>query len=455
MSKMNNFRAGSAKVDITPALGSIIGVDFFPQFARNIHDNLYSKAIVFEHMGIRVAIVVVDICIMPSDFMADVKKRIEKTTNIIPENIMLSCTHTHGSGDVVGLLGGAVDIAYRNKIPDLITASVLKATEKMKPAKVASGAVDVPEHVLCRRYYMKKEYNPINPINGRTEKVKTNPNGVEHLIDHPVIQNVDSELGFLAIKDLDDNWIAILANYCLHYVGDWNEGTITADYYGKFSQLIQKKLNANSDFVGIMSHGTGGDVNIWDFLNRKRYPIEYFKKTELISNDLSDRVVEALDKIKWYSNPKVGVEYSGLHLPIDKPTKQEINASKKILKEGNFNNLKIDAHGMKMIYAREQLLLNEYTDTHTSSVQTIRIGNLIIGASGAELFSETGLWLKENSPITYFTHCLANTYDGYVAPAHEIELGGYETWRARSSFLASGSEEVIRNKILELINKLL
>ncbi len=318
MSKMNNFLAGSAKVDITPTHGSIIGVDFFPQFAQTIHDKLYPKAIVFEHMGIKVAIVVVDICIMPSDFMADVKRRIEKITNIIPENIMLSSTHTHGSGDVVGLLGGAVDIAYRNKIPDLIAESVLKALEKMKPAKVASGAVDVPEHVLCRRYYMKKDYNPINPINGRTEKIKTNPIGIEHLIDHSVIQNVDSELGFLAIKDLDDNWVAILANYCLHYVGDWDEGTITADYYGKFSQLIQEKLNADSDFVGIMSYGTGGDVNIWDFLNPKRYPIENFKKTELISNDLSDCVVEALDRVNWHSNPKLGVEYAELPLPINK-----------------------------------------------------------------------------------------------------------------------------------------
>ena len=89
-------------------------------------------------------------------------------------------------------------------------------------------------------------------------------------------------------------------------------------------------------------------------------------------------------------------------------------------------------------------------------MQTIRIGDLVIGASGAELFAETGRWLKDQLPgQSYFTVCLANTYDGYVPPAHEMKRGGYETWRARSSFLNVESEEVLRNALLPLIKQLI
>ena len=99
--------------------------------------------------------------------------------------------------------------------------------------------------------------------------------------------------------------------------------------------------------------------------------------------------------------------------------------------------------------------MNEYPDTHTAAIQAIKIGNQIIGALGGEIFSETGLWLKKKlEGQNYFTICLANTYDGYVPPAHELDKGGYETWRARSSFLDRTAEEEIKHNLLELIKKI-
>jgi len=49
---------------------------------------------------------------------------------------------------------------------------------------------------------------------------------------------------------------------------------------------------------------------------------------------------------------------------------------------------------------------------------------------------------------------LANSYDGYIPPAHEIERGGYETWRARSSYLEESAEKRIRNELLSLIKSI-
>jgi neutral ceramidase len=109
---------------------------------------------------------------------------------------------------------------------------------------------------------------------------------------------------------------------------------------------------------------------------------------------------------------------------------------------------------MTKIYAREQSLLNEYPDVSVSKVQALKIGNLIIGALGGEFFAETGLWLKENiKGCNYFSIGLANSYDGYIVPAHEIEKGGYETWRARSSYLETGAESKIKKELLNLVKK--
>ena len=199
----NKFLAGAARVDITPPMGTILGVDMFPHYARFIHDPLHVKALVLSDGKIMAAIVIVDTCIMGTDFMEDIKGRIQKETGIPPENVLLASNHVHGAGNVVGLLGGAVDIDYRNKLPDRVVKSVILAKEKLRPAKIASGSVDVPDYVLSRRYFMKDGYEARNPVTGKTDLVKTNPIGAEHLIAGPST-TPDPGVGFLAVKGIDD-----------------------------------------------------------------------------------------------------------------------------------------------------------------------------------------------------------------------------------------------------------
>ena len=88
--------------------------------------------------------------------------------------------------------------------------------------------------------------------------------------------------------------------------------------------------------------------------------------------------------------------------------------------------------------------------------QAIRVGNGVIGALGGEFFAETGLALRQAFPDrTYFTITMANGYVGYVPPAHEIERGGYETWRCRTSFLAPNAESQLSERLTQLIHETL
>jgi len=97
--------AGAAQRDITPPNGTITGVDFFAHYARFIHDPFFSKTLILTQGQTTFTVVMVDICIMPSDFLGIVKDKIESATGIKKEHITLACTHTHGAGNVAGLLG--------------------------------------------------------------------------------------------------------------------------------------------------------------------------------------------------------------------------------------------------------------------------------------------------------------------------------------------------------------
>lgn len=452
---MQSFKAGAAQIDITPSLGTLINGDFVPHYARWIHDPLHAKALVLQNGETLLAFVVVDICSIKKELIDLIKANIQTETGITKNNILISATHTHAAGSVTDSLLTPVDFAYRQKITGSITKAVAHAIQKLAPAKIGFGAVNAPEHVICRRYFMKEGYSAINPVTGNKDIIKTNPFNGEQFIDKPE-NELDPQVSYLAVKSLDGQWISLLANYSVHYVGDWGNGTISADYFGVFAKKVQEKLNAGNDFVGIMSNGTSGESNTWDFLHPGRYPTAFFEKSELIGNELAEKVVQSLISIQWDANPAISSAYLEVETAIRKPSGPELNAAKEIVSGTDYRSIKnVDADILKRIYAREQVLLNEFPDVITFPVQAIKIGNGIIGGLGGEIFAATGLSLKSSAGDTpYFTISLANGNAGYVPPAHEFEKGGYETWRCRTSHLEHNAESKIRNILASFIEEL-
>jgi neutral ceramidase len=414
---------------------------------------MFAKALVLQYEDVTVAICVVDICAMRRELLDEVKKQVHAVTGIHPHNVLLSSTHTHASGSVESLLLGAADLPYRQKLPASIVQSIAQAQQKLCNATVAFGSVDEPEFVLCRRYKMKDGYEARNPVTGESDLVKTNPFGGEDQILEPVSQP-DPQMCYVAFKNEEGEWLSLLANYSLHYVGDWQNGTISPDYFGAFSKHLKNKLNANDSFVAMMSNGTSGEINIWDFLNPERFPTENFKKSNFIGEVLAKKVCESVNNLEWKKNAPLSVNYKEVTVETRKPDTVSLDKFREIVSATSFEDLRgIDYSTMQKLYAREQVLLNEYPDTIKFPVQAIKIGNIVIGALGGEFFAETGLALKsESGQYQYFTVTLANDYVGYVCPEHEIQKGGYETWRCRTSYLHLKAEQQIREELCDLIH---
>lgn len=445
-----SFKAGAAQVKITPPLGTRINGDFVAHYATHIHDDLYSKTLVLQRSWETIVIIVVDICSMSCEFIESVKKEITTKTNIPDKNIMISSTHTHASGSIEDVHMGGPDLAFRRTLPEKIVLSVEQAIDKLQPAKITNGKVSVPDHVLCRRYQMKPEYRPINPVNGLIDSIKTNPIGLEKYIDHP-ISNPDPEVSFIGVKSTDEEWISVLGNYSLHYVGDWPNGTISSDYFGVFARNIKSLLKANSDFVGIMTNGTSGDINIWDFQQPERYPTEYFAKSELIGKDIADTVFRSFSGSRWNEFPEISARIKPLPIHIRKPGIDEIIRASEIIMASDYDSYEYNDDNLRKIYAREQILLNEFPNSREAKIQAFKIGDLTLGALPGEFFAETGLKLKNEIGDHYFTIGLANGNIGYVPPAEEMKKGGYETWRCRYSCISSEAEYLFRKELIDLV----
>jgi hypothetical protein len=84
----------------------------------------------------------------------------------------------------------------------------------------------------------------------------------------------------------------------------------------------------------------------------------------------------------------------------------------------------------------------------------IRIGELGIVANPFDTFVEIGLEIKKKSPLKHtFTIELANDYNGYLPTPEHHDLGGYETWRAQSSYLEVNASRTITSAWVELLKE--
>ena len=82
------------------------------------------------------------------------------------------------------------------------------------------------------------------------------------------------------------------------------------------------------------------------------------------------------------------------------------------------------------------LLSETFPNRVKTFVQALRIGNLGVATFPGEAFVELGLDVKARSPFnpTMMVE-LANDYRGYIPTVEGHAAGGYETWRAKSSYL--------------------
>ena len=107
----------------------------------------------------------------------------------------------------------------------------------------------------------------------------------------------------------------------------------------------------------------------------------------------------------------------------------------------------------EVIYARETVLLPQYAAPQIKTwVQTMRIGNLGIATMPGEAFVELGMAVKQASPFeTTMMIELANDYRGYIPTEEAFGAGGYETWRAKSSYLETGAApRLVRSAVGQL-----
>jgi hypothetical protein len=446
------FQAGAAVVDVTPdQLPVLVNGGFLSRTADKVKTRVNARAVVLSDGNERVAMVVVDSCMIPQVLIDDVKQRAGQRTQLKADRIMISATHTHTAPSSFAALGTPADLNYIPLLRERIVEALVAAEANLQPAQYGWGSADAAEFTALRRWVLRPDRVRTDPFGNPTVRATmhaarnrddvTGPSGPE-----------DPELSMIAFRSLQGDPIAVLANFSMHYFGDQ---PISADYFGLFCDGLEQHISGDRSgeasteskrVVGLLSHGCSGDI--W----RRDYVTWTGKDDTTIegyTQGLLGIATKVYDSIEYVDHGDLSMAETRLPLRYRVPDKQRLEWAQRMV-DGFEGETPSD---QTEVYAREQVLLDQMKSTKVV-VQAIRIGDVAIATTPNETYALTGLKIKARSPVPHTMVIeLANGADGYIPPPEQHSLGGYNTWEARSAGLEVQAEPKIAAAAITLLEQ--
>jgi len=439
------LRAGAAKVDVTPPVLPVIRNGGFLEATDNkVKDPLHARCLVLDNRVTRLAIVVVDSCMVPMDLCDEAKRLASDKTGIPVDRILISATHAHSAPSAMNYcLGTRADPRYQKFLPAKLAKSIIDANAVLQPAKAAWGRVDAAEYTACRRWSYVRGSELTDPFGGKTVRANMHPGYLNPNAVGPTGPD-DPWLSFLSLQTADGQPLALLANLSMHYFSGHNG--LSADFAGAFSEGLAKRLaKGDAGFVGIMSQGTSGDLWWGDYSLTKA---QSWSMQEYVGK-LIDLVTQRLAKLKHTVDVPLGFVESRIELYRRTPDAARLEWANELLAkmDGRRPRNRPEVYAEQAVWIRDNPL-------ETVPLQAVRVGDLGMTAIPCEVYGLTGLKLKSASPLPLtFNISLANGASGYIPPAEQHLLGGYTTWPARTAGLELNAETRIVEEVTRLLEK--
>ena len=416
------FRAGAAKVDVTPGPGEL------PKNSLGVHDRLYARAIVLEAGSARAALITVDAGAVPDPLWQTVTGQIEKELGIPPVRVLLTATHTHSAGGQRG-----PDYAAR------IVEAVRLASQQLAPARVSFGT---------GASYINVNRQIIDPATNRWWE-GANREGPS-----------DKTVAVLTVARLTGEPIAVYYNYAVHAVIAGQLDQVSGDIPGAASAYIEESFGGR--VVAVWSTGAAGDQNPIYF--QQTYDLrdirtrEYASRGVDISNAMPpggtglDRNDPAVARLMNQQRQMLSSMGQFLGEEVLHVMRSAARADTSPVLRGA--TATISCPGRERTNQGRAGFEGTYKDAAPVEIRLglLRIGDVMIGAVNAEVFTGIAQRLKRESPFKatmLATLTNGSARSGYIPD--DASFGKY-TFEVLSSRLHPGcAESSIVNGIVGLI----
>jgi neutral ceramidase len=395
--------ASALEIDITPPVGYYQdGYAARKGKSQGVHDPLMGQVLLLKSNEMQIVIITLDLIAVGMEFTMMVRNGIQDAFDVPPENILVSCSHTHSGPAGFMPPHPGITTSYN---PDLqryvaqqLVVTAILANKQLQPVGLGIGR-------------------------GMVDGIGLNRNDPYAIVDKEVIVlRIDAESG---------NPMAVLMNYGCHpTVMGYSNLLYSADYPGAARANLRKIY---PETIFMYTNGASGDVST-RFTRRE----QTFQEVERMGRILSGEVLKVMQAITTHPTSLIAAYVEPIDLPFRHfPSQSEAEKELEEL-QNQLSSLKNSGaeHGeirkalTRVEGATGQLLMGkelEGISSYQSQLQVIMINDLALVGLPGEPFTRTVLDIKRSSPIPDTAIVsYANDSRGYFPDAETIAKRSYE-----------------------------
>jgi hypothetical protein len=420
------MRIGTAWEDITPSKPVHLLGQMHVRLGEYKRDPLTVNAVVLDDGTSRVALVSIDVCVLPKERVDSL--RAACADSIAPESVIIAATHTHVAPCTANLVG---DICpeFLETLEGAVARAVRAAIGDLEEADFFAGAGDIEHMGWNRRGLHRDGAGGMYWGSWREGYV-----GIEG--------PRDGSVPVVFARRPDGSVKAVITGFTTHPNTLEGESFYSADIPGEVRRVLRAVLGEGVGVVYFTGAAGNTAPSIMENNVENIQPWRGEQGLRRSGQYLGGEILKTIaNQVNPMPNPVLRHAHTEISIPI-RPWDEDSDFSEfggGMLEF--FENSKADWDRM----------LREESPV-AAPLDVVRIGDAALCFNPAELYSEFGLAMKENSParVTLVSE-LANAWIGYVPTPQAILHGGYSAQSSWVTKLVPDAGWTIVEKTRELL----
>ena len=434
------IKAGFARLDITPPLGTPISGYFKPRYAKGVLDALEINALAFGNGEDAALIISCDVVAIAQDHADEIRTEIAQRTGVAADHVMLCALHQHTAICLGGrdIFFPVQDKIYLNMLYRKLGDVAQMALDDMAQARVLSAAAETPVPLgFVRRYYLQDG------------SVCTNPSPAKLPLVTGRCDESDNTVRLLRFVREGKGDIA-LVNFSTH--PDVIAGSrFSADWPGFVCRFVEGD-HQNVHCISVT--GFQGDSNHIDFLTpeEKRFPAgKGYAHSRYMGRVIADTVKNIWEKGTEHTGDAIFGEVRVAFNKTNTAGIEYYDEAKAYAKGFDAGDPQKTAHVRDIATAIRILDLKKAPIYQRVVLTVLGLGDIAFVGIGGEPFGEYAIATRAAAKDkTVLCSCCTNGYQGYLPHDRAFAEGGYEV---NNTFFTPGLEQQCITPITEMLNK--
>ena len=404
------LKAGFARLDMTPPLGSPIAGYFHIREMQGILDPLQLNCLALTVGEEKLVIITADLMAIGIARCREIAAAVEARTGVPASAVIVQALHQHTAPyitevkDPINISDGAYHDTFMAKAADVAVLALADAEEAT--LSVAEGDIPAPVSFV-RRYWMKSGIVETNPGFSRAEEIDRpcdEPDNTVHLL------RFKREKGDIA-----------LVNFACHpdVIGGH---FVSADWPGFVRRIMEAELPGTSC---IFCNGFQGDSNHFHFTSGVRK--SGYGHSEYMGTMVAKGALALWDKTAPMEVNSVGAKVEAVYTRTRLDGIEDYEKCKAWYDDMEAGKFDYDPHITEKAANRRVIRLRNDPIFRPVVVSAAHIGDVLLAGLSGEPFTYYIRAVKALNPDKMLlTLCIAGGYSGYFPTAKAFDEGGYE-----------------------------